>query len=203
MSILRELKRRKVFQVATVYAVVAWILVEIVTTIEEPLGLPTWVDTFVIVCLGIGFPVALILSWAFDVTPDGIQVTGKAESGAVTTATPAIAVVMQGLVLLAVSFLLLDRYWLSDITANDRTGPVDDTGVTRFSIPYSLADSEFQVSFGRSAVVSPDGGTVLIGRPEGLVVRPVSSLDERLIVESGRLNSLAVSPDGRSVAYWE
>ena len=101
MSIFAELKRRKVVQVATVYAIVAWILVQIVTAIEEPLALPGWVDTFVIVCLGIGFPVAIILSWAFDVTPEGIKVTGKAEPAGRTSppAAPTLTYVMQGLIL--------------------------------------------------------------------------------------------------------
>jgi hypothetical protein len=116
MSILGELKRRKVVQVAAVYAVVAWLLVQIVTAIEEPLALPGWVDTFIIVCIGIGFPIAIILSWAFDVTPEGIRATGKAETGtpASKPAAPTITYVMQGLVLLAVCFLLIDQYLLSD-----------------------------------------------------------------------------------------
>ena len=70
-----ELKRRKVFQVAAVYAVVAWLLIEIAATVEEPLSLPGWVDTFVIVILAVGFPIALILSWAYERMPAGIKVT--------------------------------------------------------------------------------------------------------------------------------
>jgi len=73
MSFLREIKQRKVFQVAAMYAVVAWLLIEVITSVEEPLNLPGWADTFVIVLLAIGFPVALILSWAFDITPEGIK----------------------------------------------------------------------------------------------------------------------------------
>ena len=69
MSFLGEIKRRKVFQVAAVYSVVAWLLVQVITSVEAPLNLPDWVDTFVIVLLAIGFPVAVVLSWAFDVTP--------------------------------------------------------------------------------------------------------------------------------------
>ncbi len=71
-SLLGEIKRRKVFQVAAVYAVVAWLLVEITATVEEPLSLPGWADTLVIVLVVIGFPLALILSWVFDMTPRGI-----------------------------------------------------------------------------------------------------------------------------------
>lgn len=72
MSLLGEIKRRRVAQVAVLYGVVAWGLVEIVATVEEPLGLPGWVDTLVIVLVLVGFPLALILSWAFDVTPTGV-----------------------------------------------------------------------------------------------------------------------------------
>ena len=72
MSIITELKRRKVFHVAGVYAVVAWLLVQIITAIEEPLSLPDWTDTFVIVCLAIGFPITLIISWAFNLTSEGL-----------------------------------------------------------------------------------------------------------------------------------
>ena len=79
MSFLGELKRRKVFQVAAVYAVVAWLLVQIVTSIEEPLNLPDWADTLVIVLVAVAFPVALVLSWAFDVTPRGIVRTTNDE----------------------------------------------------------------------------------------------------------------------------
>jgi hypothetical protein len=78
MSFLGEIKRRKVFQVAAVYAVVAWLIVQIVATIEGPLSLPDSFDTAVIVALAIGFPIAVVLAWAFDLTPDGVV---RAEEG--------------------------------------------------------------------------------------------------------------------------
>jgi hypothetical protein len=62
MSFWTELTRRKVFKVAAVYAVTAWLLAQVVVTIEAPLNLPDWVDTLVIVLLAIGFPVAIVLS---------------------------------------------------------------------------------------------------------------------------------------------
>ena len=85
MSLLREIKQRKVFQVAAMYALVAWLLIEVVTTVKDPLILPAWVDTFVIVLLAIGFPVALILSWAFDVTPEGIKPASKTKPDSVSS----------------------------------------------------------------------------------------------------------------------
>jgi TolB-like protein/Tfp pilus assembly protein PilF len=73
MSILRELQQRKVIRVAGVYIVVAWLLVQIAATIAPILGLPDWFEKLVLALLGMGFPVALILAWAFELTPDGIR----------------------------------------------------------------------------------------------------------------------------------
>jgi len=80
LSFWEEIKRRKVGRVAVAYAVVAWLLVEIVVTIEAPLNLPGWMDTFVIVLVLLGFPLALVLSWAYDLTPTGIERTKDLES---------------------------------------------------------------------------------------------------------------------------
>ncbi len=80
MSFWEEIKRRKVGRVAVAYAVVAWLLVEIVVTVEAPLNLPGWMDTFVIVLVLLGFPLALVLSWAYDLTPTGIERTKDLES---------------------------------------------------------------------------------------------------------------------------
>ena len=82
MSFWEEIKRRKVGRVAVAYSVVAWLLVEIVVTIEAPLNLPDWLDTFVIILVLVGFPLALILSWAYDLTPAGIERTKRLESSA-------------------------------------------------------------------------------------------------------------------------
>ena len=72
MSLFEELKRRRVLRLVAAYVVVAWVLIQVVTAIEEPLNLPAWFDTAVIVLLGIGFPIAIIMSWVYDVTPDGV-----------------------------------------------------------------------------------------------------------------------------------
>ena len=79
MSFWEEIKRRKVVRVAVAYSVAAWLLVEIVVTIKMPLGLPGWLDTFVIVLVLVGFPLILILSWAYDLTSTGIVRTKRLE----------------------------------------------------------------------------------------------------------------------------
>jgi adenylate cyclase len=79
MAFWEEVKRRKVVRVAVVYSVVSWLLVEIVVTVEAPQNLPGWMDTFFIVLVVVGFPLALILSWAYDLTPTGIERTKHLE----------------------------------------------------------------------------------------------------------------------------
>jgi len=83
MSFVGEIKRRKVFQVAAIYAVMAWLIIQIIDVVGEPLSLPGWLDTVVIVLLAVGFPIAVILAWAFDLTPDGV-VRDRGTTGAAT-----------------------------------------------------------------------------------------------------------------------
>jgi len=71
----QELKRRKVVRVIAMYAGVAYIIIELVSNITEPLHLPDWTSTLVILLLAIGFPITAILSWIFDVTPEGLKKT--------------------------------------------------------------------------------------------------------------------------------
>ena len=73
MSIFRELKRRNVIKVAIAYAIVAWLLIEITATTFPILRLPDWAVTLVTAFVLIGFPLALIFAWAFEITPEGIK----------------------------------------------------------------------------------------------------------------------------------
>ena len=70
-----ELKRRKVFRVAIVYLVSAWLLIQVADAVFEPLGLPGWTLKLVIVLAALGFPLACALAWAFDLTPSGVERT--------------------------------------------------------------------------------------------------------------------------------
>jgi TolB-like protein/Tfp pilus assembly protein PilF len=73
MSIVQELKRRNVIKVAVAYAVVAWLLIEVTSTVFPILKLPDWSVTLVTAFVLIGFPLALIFAWAFEITPEGIK----------------------------------------------------------------------------------------------------------------------------------
>jgi TolB-like protein len=83
-----ELKRRNVFRVAAAYAVVGWLTIEVIDTLVPRMGMPEWVAGFVILLVLIGFPIALLFSWAFEMTPEGIKKTADVEvDESITTTT--------------------------------------------------------------------------------------------------------------------
>ena len=75
-----ELKRRHVYKVAVAYAVVGWLLVQVATQVFPFLEIPNWVVRLVIALVVIGFPIALVIAWAFEATPQGIQRTEVADA---------------------------------------------------------------------------------------------------------------------------
>jgi TolB-like protein/predicted Zn-dependent protease len=74
-----ELKRRNVYKVAIAYAVVAWLLVQIATQVFPFFEIPNWVVRLVVVVIIVGFPIALIIAWAFELTPEGLKRTEFAD----------------------------------------------------------------------------------------------------------------------------
>ena len=89
-SFWQELQRRKVVRVVIAYVIVGWLLIQIADVTMEPLRLPPWSETLVIWLVGLGFPIAVILAWVLDVTPQGIAVTKAADQATVDDATIAV-----------------------------------------------------------------------------------------------------------------
>ena len=74
-SFFSELKRRNVYKVAVAYGVVGWLVIQITATIVPPLHLPDGLTTAVVVLVLVGFPIALVIAWAFEMTPEGLKPT--------------------------------------------------------------------------------------------------------------------------------
>src|SRR5262245_10907000 len=72
-SFLAELKRRHVYRVAIPYSVVAWLLVQIATQVLPFFEVPSWIVRLIVLITILGFPAALIIAWAFEMTPDGFK----------------------------------------------------------------------------------------------------------------------------------
>jgi TolB-like protein/Flp pilus assembly protein TadD len=75
-----ELKRRNVYKVAVAYAVVGWLLIQVATQVFPFLDIPNWAIRLVILLTALGFPIALIIAWAFELTPEGIRRTEDADA---------------------------------------------------------------------------------------------------------------------------
>ena len=82
-----ELKRRNVYKVAVAYAIVGWLLVQVATQVFPFLEIPNWIVRLVIALVTIGFPIALVIAWAFEATPEGIKRTEVADAMPVSAAT--------------------------------------------------------------------------------------------------------------------
>jgi len=126
----KELRRRNVFKVGAAYAIVSWLILQVSSTTFPALHLPSWAFTLVTVLMLIGFPFALLLAWAFELTPEGVKPTravAQSESIAPRTGKKLNGIVI-ALLVLAVVFLLLRDYlpWSGEHSAPAATqaGPV-------------------------------------------------------------------------------
>jgi tetratricopeptide (TPR) repeat protein len=79
---VRELKRRRVFRVAAGYLVVAWVVMQVANVVAPALGLPPWTTPLVVVLALLGLPIAIVLAWALELTPDGVRRTVPADAEA-------------------------------------------------------------------------------------------------------------------------
>src|SRR5712671_3506612 len=80
MNFFAELKRRNVYKVAVAYAVVAWLLIQAASIFLPAFDAPSWVMKIFIIVIIFGFPVALLFSWAFEITPAGIKLESEVAS---------------------------------------------------------------------------------------------------------------------------
>ena len=109
-----ELKRRNVYKVAVAYAVVGWLLVQVTTQVFPIFEIPNWAMRLIVLAIIVGFPIALIIAWAFELTPEGIKRTESANEmpNKSSRGRAWIYVVIIGAVL-SIGLFLLGRYTAS------------------------------------------------------------------------------------------
>lgn len=112
MTFFSEIKRRKVFRIGAAYLIVGWIIMQVTDLVVPVLHLPEWVTTLVLFLLLVGFPVALILAWAYEITPNGIKRTKDLPSGRSPdqVAGRRLDFLVIALLAAAVGFLAADKY---------------------------------------------------------------------------------------------
>src|SRR5436305_4797816 len=112
-----ELKRRNVYKVAVAYTIVGWLLVQVATQVFPFLEIPNWVVRLVIALVVIGFPIALVIAWAFEATPEGIKRTEDVDPAATrnTKSHAWVYVVIIG-ALFSIGLFFLGRYSAKNAT---------------------------------------------------------------------------------------
>ena len=120
-SIWGELKRRNVIKVALAYGIVGWLVLEISSVLGPALRLPEWSDSLVAFLLILGFPIALILSWAYEMTPEGIKLEKDVDrSSSVTHLTGRrLDFFIIAALSLALVFVVIDQYMLEETIEPD------------------------------------------------------------------------------------
>ncbi len=108
-----ELKRRHVYKIAIAYAVVAWLLMQVASQIFPCFEIPNWAVRLVVLLLIIGFPIALIIAWAFEATPEGIKRTEAADAAGQRSRGGAWIYVVAIGAALSVGLFFLGRYTAS------------------------------------------------------------------------------------------
>ncbi|MEQ9502440.1 MAG: hypothetical protein RIT81_36555 [Deltaproteobacteria bacterium] len=119
-----ELKRRNVFRVAATYLVVAWLLLQVAALLETTLKLPDWFDGTVTALVFLGFPIALVLAWAFEVTPEGVQ---RTRTGAEASRTTALDMVLLVVLVVVGGAIAVDRFSGAAASSSDSGRPAAAT----------------------------------------------------------------------------
>ena len=176
-----ELKRRNVYKVAVAYAIVGWLLVQVATQVFPFLEIPNWVVRLVIALVAIGFPIALVIAWAFEATPEGIKRTETADAMPIATGQKKHAWIYVAVVGLAFS---LGLFFIGRYTASR-------TSWTERGHPAAVAGSPTQKSIAVLPLLNESGGLGDEYFSDGL--------SEELIAALGQIRDLKVI--GRSSSF--
>src|SRR6266536_5661298 len=119
---ISELGRRNVYKVAVAYAVVGWLLVQVTTQVFPIFEIPNWALRLIVLAIIIGFPIALVIAWAFELTPEGLKRTEDVDltAQARTKSHTWIYIVVVG-ALLSVGLFFVGRYSARNGTSAART----------------------------------------------------------------------------------
>jgi TolB-like protein/Tfp pilus assembly protein PilF len=130
-----ELKRRNVYKVAVAYAVVGWLLVQVATQVFPFFEIPNWAVRLIVLAIVIGFPIALVMAWAFELTPEGLKRTEDVDVAAEKRGKSHawIYVVAVGAVL-SIGLFFLGRYSIGNNAASQQSEAATGSSIPQKSI---------------------------------------------------------------------
>lgn len=120
MSFFTELKRRNVFKVASVYLLTTWLILQIISVITPTLNLPLMFGTIATVILFLGFPIACVIAWAFELTPEGIKFTKDVEENVSIRHETGqkLNISLMAVIVLLLGFIIYDKYFTYEFDDN-------------------------------------------------------------------------------------
>lgn len=149
MQLLQELKRRKVYRVGIGYLAASWVALQLADVVLENLGLPGWAFKAILSLIVIGFPIALGLAWAFELTPDGLRRDGPADEpmpAASGSAGQYVQLAITGILAIAVGVLVVDRFRADANVSPETQAPLERSVVVLpFNNLSASADDVFFV----------------------------------------------------------
>lgn len=208
-TFFQELRRRTVIQVVGVYGVIGWLLAQAAVVLQTSLNFPPWFSGVVVGLVLLGLPIAVILAWAFELTPDGIRLTESLPAGAYV---PNIKkgrleyIILLGLALL-MSTILFNGRW--DATASEGAQNVADTSTSSIAVlPFvDMSEAGDQEYFGDGIaeeilyVLSKSPDLNVMGRTSSFQFRE-KDMDARIIGEALNVGSIvegSIRKDGQRI----
>jgi len=147
-----ELKRRNVYKVAVAYAVVGWLVIQISSTVFPTFHAPEWILQTLLVLVALGFPIALIIAWAFELTPEGLKRTEVADAAEQSSKRRAWIYVVGLGAAISLGVFFLGRYVVShsNAAAEPTRGPLASSQISEKSIavlPFENLSDEKQNAY--------------------------------------------------------
>jgi hypothetical protein len=114
MGLVSELRRRNVLRMVVLYVVAAWVIIQVAEVLIDLAKLPDWIGTTTLALLTVGFPIALIFSWFYEITPQGISLEKDVERGeSITHVTGRrLDFIVISLLCAAVILFAYDKWWM-------------------------------------------------------------------------------------------
>ena len=213
MSFWAELKRRKVFKAGAAYAVVAWLLIQVTATLLPAFGAPAWTVPAFAAMVIMGFPVALVLAWAYEITPDGVRVT-TGESSTHPVSSQAFSYAIVGLLVVGAVYFLVSRpsaeqdlgMAVMEPLVLARSGPGNGALSRRFFINLEHTIPLGESRLDASVALSPDGKRLVyaVQRENALpqlYLQDLDQLEARAVPGTADAENPFFSPDGEWIAF--
>lgn len=185
-----ELRRRNVYKVAVVYAVVGWLVIQVSSTVLPTFHAPEWVVQTLVMLVALGFPIALVIAWAFELTPEGIKRTEDVAVAKRPKNHAWIYVVAVGAVL-SIGLFFLGRYTVRNTASAARTDPAAGSSIPQKSIavlPFENLSRD------------PDNGFFAEGVQDEILTRLAKVADLKVIARTSTQRFKSAPPDLREIA---